>query len=136
MSSKIHYVKPEKIDPAQTFRHGVSKEVAQEFPPLVQTVLSLENACRMDINKAQIAKAVEAFQRFPGDTGSSEVQIAVLTQKISYLTEHMQQHKKDKHSMRGLVGLVNKRRKLLKYLKRKDVQKCKAVVSALGIRFK
>jgi small subunit ribosomal protein S15 len=102
--------------------------------PQLKAVLSLSNASQRELNKAQIAKAIEMFQRFPGDTGSSEVQIAVLTQKILRSTTHAQGHKKDHHSRRGLIGMVERRRKLLKYLRREDLQKFRAVVSALGLR--
>lgn len=81
--------------------------------------------------KAQI---VEGFRRFDGDTGSSEVQVALLTSRINYLTDHLREHKKDKHSRRGLMTLVAKRRKLLDYLKRTKVETYKKMLSSLGLR--
>jgi len=81
--------------------------------------------------KAQI---VGDFQRFDGDTGSPEVQVALLTSRINYLTEHLREHKKDKHSRRGLMTLVAKRRKLLDYLKRTKVETYKKMLSSLGLR--
>ncbi len=81
--------------------------------------------------KAQI---VEGFRRFDGDTGSPEVQVALLTSRINYLTEHLREHKKDKHSRRGLMTLVAKRRKLLDYLKRTKVETYKKMLSSLGLR--
>ena len=69
-----------------------------------------------------------------GDTGSPEVQIAVLTARISYLTEHLKEHKKDHHTRRGLLMLVGKRRRLLVYIKKRDIEKYRALIADLGIR--
>ena len=77
---------------------------------------------------------IDRFQRHEQDTGSPEVQIALLSDRIGYLTEHFKTHKKDHHSRRGLLKLVGKRRRLLDYLKAKDVKKYKAVIEELGIR--
>jgi len=74
------------------------------------------------------------FQRKPGDTGSPEVQIALLSERIRYLTEHFKVHTKDHHSRRGLLKLVGQRRRLLNYLKRKDIERYRAVIKELGIR--
>jgi|UniRef100_K3WS50 small subunit ribosomal protein S15 len=141
----ISYVAPPKVSKDTYYRFGIklddpalaTKDGEDENESLTQlkAVLSLQNASQHELNKAQIAKAIETFQRFPGDTGSSEVQIAVLTQKILHSTFHAQQHKKDHHSRRGLIAMVEKRRKLLKYLRREDLQKFRAVVAALGLRF-
>jgi len=68
------------------------------------------------------------------DTGSPEVQVALLTARISYLTEHLKQHKKDHHSRRGLLMLVGQRRRLLNYLSSKDIERYRALVSKLGLR--
>jgi small subunit ribosomal protein S15 len=68
------------------------------------------------------------------DTGSPEVQVALLTARISYLTEHLKQHKKDHHSRRGLLMLVGQRRRLLNYLSSKDIERYRAIVSKLGLR--
>ena len=75
-----------------------------------------------------------ANARHEGDTGSSEVQIAVLTERIKYLTEHLKEHKKDHHSRRGLLKLVGKRRGLLNYLASKDIERYRAISAKLGIR--
>lgn len=142
----ISYVAPPKVTKDTYYRFGIklddpalatNEDGEEESAALTQlkAVLSLQNASQHELNKAQIAKAIETFQRFPGDTGSSEVQIAVLTQKILHSTFHAQQHKKDHHSRRGLIAMVEKRRKLLKYLRREDLQKFRAVVAALGLRF-
>lgn len=77
---------------------------------------------------------IEGFRTHPTDTGSPEVQIALLTDRISYLTEHFKIHKKDHHSRRGLLKLVGQRRRLLNYLKRKDVNRYRDIISKLGIR--
>ena len=68
------------------------------------------------------------------DTGSPEVQIALLTQRINHLNEHLKQHKQDNHSRRGLLKMVGKRRGLLDYLKAKDIERYRAIVEALGLR--
>jgi small subunit ribosomal protein S15 len=77
---------------------------------------------------------VQKFARKPGDTGSPEVQIALLSERISYLTEHFKVHAKDHHSRRGLLMLVGQRRRLLDYLKAKNVDRYRAVIQSLGIR--
>lgn len=69
-----------------------------------------------------------------GDTGSPEVQVAVLTARIQHLTEHMRVHKHDFHSRRGLLKMVGKRRRLLKYLQKKDVERYRALIQRLGLR--
>lgn len=78
--------------------------------------------------------AIEKFATKKGDTGSPEVQIAILTERITYLSDHMQEHKKDLHSRRGLLAMVAKRRKLLDYLKKKDAGRYQALIKELGIR--
>lgn len=75
-----------------------------------------------------------ANARHEGDTGSSEVQIAVLTERIKYLTEHLKEHKKDHHSRRGLLKMVGQRRGLLNYLMKKDIERYRAIVAKLNIR--
>jgi small subunit ribosomal protein S15 len=79
-------------------------------------------------------KLVTDFQLHTGDTGSSQVQIALLTQRITELTEHFKVHKKDNHSRRGLLKLVSQRRKLLDYLKRTDIEQYHEMVTRLGLR--
>lgn len=80
------------------------------------------------------AKIVAEFGRDGSDTGSTEVQVALITSRIQYLSEHFATHKKDNHSRRGLIHLVNQRRKLLDYLKRKDVERYRALIAKLGLR--
>ncbi len=77
---------------------------------------------------------IEAFQLSSSDTGSPEVQIALLTERINYLTEHFQTHKKDHHSRRGLLRLVSRRRRLLDYVRGKNVERYRKIIEALGIR--
>ena len=77
---------------------------------------------------------IERFKLHEADTGSPEVQVGLLTQRISYLTEHLKIHKKDHHSRRGLLILVGRRRRLLNYVKNKDVKRYRTVIQALGLR--
>ena len=88
----------------------------------------------MALNPQRKTELVEQFRTHDADTGSPEVQIALLTERIIYLTEHFQTHKKDHHSRRGLLQLVSQRRRLLDYLRRKDVERYRKVITALGIR--
>lgn len=77
---------------------------------------------------------IEEHGRHPGDTGSPEVQVALLTQRINHLTEHLKVHRKDHHSRRGLLMLVGRRRRLLNYLQRNDVERYRALIAKLGLR--
>ncbi|MBQ3932404.1 MAG: 30S ribosomal protein S15 [Lachnospiraceae bacterium] len=86
------------------------------------------------ITKEKKAELIEQYGRQPGDTGSPEVQIAILTERIRELTEHLKTHKKDHHSRRGLLKLVGKRRGLLAYLKKNDLEGYRALIEKLGIR--
>jgi small subunit ribosomal protein S15 len=79
-------------------------------------------------------EVIKKFQGHEKDTGSAEVQIALLTTRIQYLTEHFRSHKKDFHSRRGLLKIVNQRRKLLDYLKNKDVTRYKKILQELNLR--
>jgi small subunit ribosomal protein S15 len=80
------------------------------------------------------AEVVSRFARKPGDTGSPEVQIALLSERITYLTEHFKVHMKDHHSRRGLLMMVSQRRRLLDYLKSKNLERYRSVIESLGIR--
>ncbi len=80
------------------------------------------------------ADIITEFQVAEGDTGSPEVQIALLTERISLLTEHLKEHKKDHHSRRGLLKMVGKRKGLLRYLQNKDIERYRTLISRLGIR--
>ena len=86
------------------------------------------------ISKEKKAELIQAYGRKEGDTGSPEVQIAILTERINELTEHLKVHKKDNHSRRGLLKMVGKRRNLLNYLAKKDVNRYREIVEKLGLR--
>ena len=77
---------------------------------------------------------IKQFQIHETDTGSPEVQIALLTKRINYLTEHLKEHKKDHHSRRGLLKMVGQRRGLLNYLMKNDIERYRKIISILGIR--
>ena len=86
------------------------------------------------ISKEPKAEIIEKYKRDEKDTGSPEVQIALLTERINELTEHLKVHKKDNHSRRGLLKMVGKRRNLLNYLAKKDVNRYREIVEKLGLR--
>ena len=86
------------------------------------------------ILKEQKTAVIEQNRTHPTDTGSPEVQIAILTERISQLTEHLKVHHKDNHSRRGLLQMVGKRRNLLNYLAKKDIERYRAIVAKLGLR--
>ena len=88
----------------------------------------------MSIEPSTKKRIIEKFKLHDSDTGSPEVQIAILTERIKNLTEHFKIHKKDHHSRRGLLILVGKRRRLLDYLKKKDVERYKKILNALNLR--
>ncbi len=88
----------------------------------------------MSITSEAKQMLISKFQRGHNDTGSEDVQIAVLTERIKNLTEHFKTHKKDHHSRRGLLGLVSRRRKLLQFLKRKDYQRYLKILQELNLR--
>ncbi|MEX2181090.1 MAG: 30S ribosomal protein S15 [Gemmatimonadaceae bacterium] len=79
--------------------------------------------------------AIEKHRRHETDTGSSQVQVAVLTERINFLTDHFREHKKDHHSRRGLLKMVGKRRRHLDYLKRTDVDAYRKIIADLGLRY-
>ena len=84
--------------------------------------------------KDQKTAIIEANRTHEGDTGSPEVQVAILTERITQLTEHLKQHPQDNHSRRGLYKMIGKRRKMLDYLMDKDVERYRATIAKLGIR--
>lgn len=86
------------------------------------------------ITKEKKASIIEAYGRKPGDTGSPEVQIAILTERIAELTEHLKVNQKDHHSRRGLLKMVGQRRSLLGYLKKKDIEAYRKLIADLGLR--
>ncbi|MEK6591210.1 MAG: 30S ribosomal protein S15 [Nitrospinota bacterium] len=88
----------------------------------------------MGLEKEVKTALINRFRLHDSDTGSPEVQIAILSERIGYLTEHFKTHKKDHHSRRGLLKLVSQRRRLLDYLKVKNIERYKKVIDSLGIR--
>ena len=88
----------------------------------------------MTLTKDRKADLIGDYQLHGADTGSPEVQIAILSERITYLTEHFKTHSKDHHSRRGLLKMVGQRRRLLAYLKKKDISRYQGVIQRLGIR--
>ena len=86
------------------------------------------------MDKDRKTELITMYGTHEGDTGSPEVQIALLTERINHLTEHLKTHKKDHHSRRGLLMMVGKRRKMLDYLANKDINRYRALIAKLGIR--
>ena len=93
-----------------------------------------KNNPQMPLAAERKSAVVQKFARKPGDTGSPEVQIALLSERITYLTEHFKAHAKDHHSRRGLLMLVGKRRRMLDYLKSQNLDRYRSVIQTLGIR--
>ena len=88
----------------------------------------------MPLSTDQKSNIISEYQQSGSDTGSAEVQVALLSARITELTDHFAKHKKDHHSRQGLLRMVNKRRKLLDYLKNKDSERYKGLISSLGLR--
>ncbi len=88
----------------------------------------------MALSKEQKTDIISSYQLHGSDTGSPEVQVAILSERIGYLTEHLKSHKQDHHSRRGLLKLVGQRRRLLDYLKKSDFGRYKDLIGRLGIR--
>ncbi|CAN0240788.1 unnamed protein product, partial [Phaeothamnion confervicola] len=117
-----------------SFKYFISNERAAATSPPVQRVLSLENASTWDRMAADKKALMSQFMTRPEDTGASDVQIAALTVRITYATNHMGRNHKDNRTKRGLEALVQRRRKLLIYLKRTDFPRYRDVVMRLGLR--
>ena len=88
----------------------------------------------MVMTPSEKTQVIEDYKKHDGDTGSPEVQVALLTSRIVYLTGHFKSHPKDFHSRTGLLKLVGQRRKLLNYLKKKDIERYRAIIAKLGLR--
>lgn len=84
--------------------------------------------------KSEKDEIINKYARHEGDTGSPEVQIALLTHRINHLNEHLKEHKKDHHSKRGLLKMVGQRRNLLKYLTKVDIERYRSIIARLGLR--
>ena len=89
---------------------------------------------KLSISKERTAELMAEFGKDANDSGSAEVQVAILTERIRNLTEHLKVHKKDKHTQRGLMMLIGKRRGMLKYIKERDIDAYRALIKKLGIR--
>ena len=89
---------------------------------------------RYSISKERVAELMKEYGKDEMDSGSAEVQVAILTERIRNLTEHLKVHKKDNHTRRGLMMLIGKRRGLLKYIKNRDIEEYRALIKRLGIR--
>ena len=88
----------------------------------------------MSITREKKQEVIATYKLHDNDSGSAEVQVAILTERIKNLTEHFKLHKKDHHSRRGLINMVGQRKRLLGYLKQRDVQKYQTIIEQLGIR--
>ena len=88
----------------------------------------------MALNTEQKQEIIDRYRLHDADTGSPEVQVAILSERITYLTDHFKVHAKDHHSRRGLIKLVGQRRRLLNYLKDKDIERYRALIERLGLR--
>ncbi len=88
----------------------------------------------MALNQERKREIIDQYRIHDTDTGSPEVQVAILTERINYLTEHLRVHKKDRHSRRGLLKMVGRRRALLDYLKKTDIQRYRVIIDQLGLR--
>lgn len=86
------------------------------------------------ITKERTAELIKEFGKGEADSGSAEVQVAILSERIKNLTEHLKEHKKDHHSRRGLMMLIGKRRSLLKYIKNRDIEEYRTLIKKIGIR--
>ena len=91
-------------------------------------------ASKLSITKERIAELIKEYGKGEGDSGSAEVQVAILTERIRNLTEHLKVHKKDNHTRRGLMQLIGKRRGLLKYIKNRNIDEYRELIKKLGIR--
>lgn len=99
-----------------------------------ETAASAKNVAKAKVEKSSRVDLVKKYQTHENDTGSTEVQVAILTKKISDLTKHLKEHKKDFDSRRGLLMMVGKRRRLLNYLKKHDEEKYNKVILDLGLK--
>ena len=97
-------------------------------------VVHIQGEINMALLKEEKNKIVKEFQNSDADTGSPEVQIALLTDRINHLTEHLKSHKKDHHSRRGLLMLVGRRRRMLDYVKDNDIERYRNIIAKLGLR--
>jgi small subunit ribosomal protein S15 len=125
---------PQRVE----FRYGVQSEdlIAADASPVVQQIFSWENASQSEINSRAKQLAVKRFQMHPSDHGSAAVQVAVMTERIRALSIHMQNHKQDNYTARRLTILVNRRKKMMKYLRKQNPEVYWKVMRGLEIRAK
>mmetsp|Transcript_20947 Transcript_20947/g.28494 ORF Transcript_20947/g.28494 Transcript_20947/m.28494 type:complete len:136 (-) Transcript_20947:603-1010(-) len=122
------------VDRKSPLRFDIDRErLGFELSEPVSRILSLRNGSSKEIRQARIKKAIEAFMDRPGDTGSTPVQVAVITVKIEALRDHVSTHRKDNVTKRRLALLTNQRRALLKYLERKDYDMYRTTVKSLDL---
>jgi len=116
------------------YRLKVGEAATMDLTPAMSRVVDIVNASQSEVNQYDLARAVEKSQRHISDTGSPEVQVAVLTTRITRLAAHLKENHKDRHSHRGLMGLVNQRRKMMQYLKKKDLTRYSSLLKELNLR--
>jgi len=121
-------------EPAQPGHSGFARPGQLYYNPARQPMTVQEGASCMPLTKSEKDAIVGEFHRHPDDTGSPEVQIALLTRRINRLTEHLKENRSDFHSRRGLLKLVGERRRHLDYLSREDEAKYREVIDRLGLR--
>lgn len=113
--------------------HGLGLTIPQRYSWLMG-IGKIEEVKEMALSNEQKNNLIEKYRAHGTDTGSPEVQIAILTEKINYLTGHLKTHHKDHHSRRGLLKMVGKRRNLLNYLRDKDIERYRVIIQKLGLR--
>jgi len=128
----------DQVDKLMEFRKGVDSDdlIASRASPLVRQVLSWNNASQPELNSRAKQIAVKRFQLHPSDHGSAPVQIAVMTERIKYLTSHMQVHKQDKYTARRLQILMNKRKRMMQYLRKRNPEQYWKVMRGLDVKVK
>eukprot|EP00281_Chroomonas_sp_CCMP1168_P030674 CAMPEP_0206245542 /NCGR_PEP_ID=MMETSP0047_2-20121206/18753_1 /ASSEMBLY_ACC=CAM_ASM_000192 /TAXON_ID=195065 /ORGANISM="Chroomonas mesostigmatica_cf, Strain CCMP1168" /LENGTH=236 /DNA_ID=CAMNT_0053670849 /DNA_START=31 /DNA_END=741 /DNA_ORIENTATION=+ len=127
---------PTAPSPEEDFLPPQSEGTARDghLTEVLRRMLSMDNACQGERNKLRILEAMKEHQRHESDTGSPEAQIAIFTERINYLQGHVKQHHKDQSTKRGVNQLVSDRKKMLKYLKRKDEARYHDLIQKLGLR--
>jgi len=120
---------PNAVDSVRVDEENTPRKIG-----IVEKLRGLRGIEKMSLHTEKKQELIANFKIHDTDTGSPEVQIALLSERISYLTDHFKTHKKDHHSRRGLLKLVGKRRHLLDYLKRRDVERYRKIIRTLGIR--
>ena len=139
-NNNYHYYTFLKAMPSMSrnYATGLTPEDAEKIATAKKLVESVENNPRLfsakELKKRRWPVIIQEHARFPGDTGSPEVQIAILTERITNLTDHLKTHKKDHHSRRGLLMMVGQRRRLLDYLKSRKFDRYDDLIKRLGLR--